>query len=179
MIDVQQGALRTFEQNAFTGRSEAVQQPGAPRGLPIGDLNHFSFVTLTTLGYGDILPVSQAARSLAALESSTGEELGPWVEELAELRNERDRIRRELRSTVPKVADFLVPEPVTSEKARGHWERNLDLTLRTVLTEDFPTGAGAQKAFNSGALNTVIYGRNEPALAFYQRSLAEAVGAPL
>ena len=33
---------------------------------------YFSFVTLTTLGYGDVLPVHAAARSLAALEAVTG-----------------------------------------------------------------------------------------------------------
>ena len=33
---------------------------------------YFSFVTLTTVGYGDITPVSNPARALAALESMTG-----------------------------------------------------------------------------------------------------------
>lgn len=32
----------------------------------------FSFVTLTTLGYGDISPLTPAARSLAILEATTG-----------------------------------------------------------------------------------------------------------
>ena len=32
----------------------------------------FSFTTLTTLGYGDITPISDAARSLANLEATTG-----------------------------------------------------------------------------------------------------------
>ncbi len=36
------------------------------------DLLYFSFVTLTTLGYGDITPVSDEARSLAFLEAATG-----------------------------------------------------------------------------------------------------------
>ena len=72
--------------------------------------------------------------------------------------------------------EFYLPEPATTDKARAHWDRNMDLTIRTVQTEDFPTGAGAQKAFNSGQLKHVIYGRNEPALAFYQRQIAEAVG---
>ncbi len=35
-------------------------------------LSYFSFVTLTTLGYGDILPVASIARSLAILEAVTG-----------------------------------------------------------------------------------------------------------
>lgn len=33
---------------------------------------YFSFVTLTTVGYGDVLPVHPAARSLATLEAVTG-----------------------------------------------------------------------------------------------------------
>jgi voltage-gated potassium channel Kch len=32
----------------------------------------FSFVTLSTVGYGDIVPVSRTARLLAALEATTG-----------------------------------------------------------------------------------------------------------
>ncbi len=36
------------------------------------DLVYFSFVTLTTLGYGDITPATNPARSLALLESVTG-----------------------------------------------------------------------------------------------------------
>ena len=35
-------------------------------------LFYYSFVTLTTLGYGDILPVSQFARMVAYLEAVTG-----------------------------------------------------------------------------------------------------------
>ena len=37
-----------------------------------GEHLYFSFVTLTTLGYGDILPVSPVARSLAYLEAAVG-----------------------------------------------------------------------------------------------------------
>jgi len=33
---------------------------------------YFSFVTLTTMGYGDVLPLHPVARSLAILESVTG-----------------------------------------------------------------------------------------------------------
>jgi Ion channel len=38
----------------------------------LGTRVYFSFVTLATLGYGDILPVHPAARSLATLEAVTG-----------------------------------------------------------------------------------------------------------
>jgi len=39
---------------------------------PWDDLLYYSFVTLTTLGYGDVLPLSSRARSLAVLEAVTG-----------------------------------------------------------------------------------------------------------
>jgi hypothetical protein len=34
---------------------------------------YYSFVTLTTLGYGDVIPQSSPARLLAALEALTGQ----------------------------------------------------------------------------------------------------------
>ncbi len=75
--------------------------------------------------------------------------------------------------------EFYIPEPATTDKARRHWDRNMDLTVRTVQMEDFPTGEAAQKALASGRLGEVFYGRNEPALAHFQRAIAAAVGAPL
>jgi hypothetical protein len=49
---------------AFSG---AVSPADGPRGF-----FYFSFVTLTTVGYGDVLPVHPVARSLAVLEAVTG-----------------------------------------------------------------------------------------------------------
>ena len=40
--------------------------------LKTTDFIYYSFVTLTTLGYGDIVPVTARARSLAILEAITG-----------------------------------------------------------------------------------------------------------
>ena len=40
---------------------------------PIFELTYFSFVTLTTLGYGDIVPVSYTAQMLAAYEAIAGQ----------------------------------------------------------------------------------------------------------
>jgi hypothetical protein len=37
------------------------------------DLTYLSFVTLTTIGYGDILPVHPIARSLCTLEAIIGQ----------------------------------------------------------------------------------------------------------
>lgn len=38
-----------------------------------GDLLYFSLVTLATVGYGDILPVSSTARALAVIEATVGQ----------------------------------------------------------------------------------------------------------
>jgi voltage-gated potassium channel Kch len=53
----------------------ALRDSSAFRGLGTADAmewTYYSFVTLTTVGYGDITPVSPAARSLAITESITG-----------------------------------------------------------------------------------------------------------
>ena len=70
---------------------------------------------------------------------------------------------------------FYIPEPVATDSARRHWERNMDLTIRTVIEEDFAVSEGMQKGFASGAQDHVNYGRNEPALAHFQKSVAEAL----
>jgi len=59
---------------ALLGRTS----PGAFNGLPPGkvlegyDALYFSVITLVTIGYGDITPVSGAARMLATMEAVTG-----------------------------------------------------------------------------------------------------------
>lgn len=46
----------------------------APQGLVLdSDWLYLSFVTLTTLGYGDITPVTETARTLAYLQALTGQ----------------------------------------------------------------------------------------------------------
>ncbi len=40
--------------------------------IEYGDAMYFSFVTITTCGYGDLIPVGNASRSLAMLEAATG-----------------------------------------------------------------------------------------------------------
>ena len=57
--------LNAHSSDAFAGH------PGASGGLT--DWIYFSFVTLTTVGYGDITPVATSARSLAMLEALTGQ----------------------------------------------------------------------------------------------------------
>lgn len=72
--------------------------------------------------------------------------------------------------------DFYTPNPIDSDSARGHWARNMDLTIRTVCEEDFPTCEGMQRGFDSGAQTHLTYGLNEPALAHFERTVEEVVG---
>jgi ion channel len=52
--------------------SFAHMRAAAAGGIPRGSLLYFSFITLTTTGYGDVLPVSPVAQMAAALEAVTG-----------------------------------------------------------------------------------------------------------
>jgi nitrite reductase/ring-hydroxylating ferredoxin subunit len=71
--------------------------------------------------------------------------------------------------------DFHVPEAPDTDSARRHWDRNMDLAIRTVVEEDFPTGETMQAAFGAGSHDHVVIGRNEPALRHFQRSVQLAL----
>jgi phenylpropionate dioxygenase-like ring-hydroxylating dioxygenase large terminal subunit len=71
---------------------------------------------------------------------------------------------------------LYVPEPVISDRARRYWAANLQLALDAVDGEDFPLGESIQRGFYSGAHTHVTYGRNEPALIHFHRSLRQALG---
>ena len=74
--------------------------------------------------------------------------------------------------------EFYVPEDIIGEKARIHWDKNVDLAVRTVIEEDFPTGESIQAGFAAGVNEHVTFGLNEPALAHFEtmvnRYVAEA-----
>jgi Ion channel. len=59
--------LLLFEPSAFTGNISVQDQRTFP------DMLYFSFVTLASLGYGDISPVGELTRTLAYLEAVTGQ----------------------------------------------------------------------------------------------------------
>ena len=71
---------------------------------------------------------------------------------------------------------LYVPEAPATDKARQHWAANVQLALDAVDTEDFRLGEGIQRGFASGAQDHVTYGRNEPALIHFHRSLERALG---
>jgi phenylpropionate dioxygenase-like ring-hydroxylating dioxygenase large terminal subunit len=72
---------------------------------------------------------------------------------------------------------FYIPEPVASDSARRHWDNNFNLLMTTVETEDFPLIEGIQAGFHSGAQDAITFGRNEPALQHYHRSIRTALDA--
>jgi hypothetical protein len=46
---------------------------GMPAGFPLATAVYFSFVTLATLGYGDVVPKTEVARGIAVLEAVGGQ----------------------------------------------------------------------------------------------------------
>ncbi len=63
------GVVSAADPNAFKGlQAFSLAEPGAQQ-----DFIYFSFVTLTTLGYGDMSPVSNLAKTLAWFEAIFGQ----------------------------------------------------------------------------------------------------------
>jgi hypothetical protein len=80
-----------FDPNAFS-------VPIINEGDTFHTLTYFSYVTLTTLGYGDISPVSNLARNLAILEAVTGTLfLAVLISRLVGSYSRREKERRETR----------------------------------------------------------------------------------
>jgi phenylpropionate dioxygenase-like ring-hydroxylating dioxygenase large terminal subunit len=73
---------------------------------------------------------------------------------------------------------LYIPKPVETADEKRHWDANLALAIKVITTEDFPAGRTMQMGFGSGAQSHVIYGRNEPALAHYHKSIRHALGLP-
>ena len=73
--------------------------------------------------------------------------------------------------------DFYIPPSTMDDRTLTHWERNWDLTIKTVVEEDFLIMAGAQSNLASGTLDRLTFGRNEPALALFHSALAEGLQA--
>ena len=74
--------------------------------------------------------------------------------------------------------EMTIYKPQDSPRPDSYWEKNRDIAIRTVLEEDFPLGERMQIGFESGATEEVIYGRNEPSLVHFHRSIRTALGVP-
>lgn len=71
--------------------------------------------------------------------------------------------------------DLYTPDPVTSDKGREVYDFNLDYLLEVTEGEDFIVCEEAHRAFRSGAVDDLIFGRNEPALQHFHRAITAAV----
>ena len=65
-------ALSLFDPQAFKGVAELTNYEQKLTSTAYLDLLYYSYVTLSTLGYGDVTPLSRAAQSLAYLEAICG-----------------------------------------------------------------------------------------------------------
>ena len=74
------------------------------------------------------------------------------------------------------LMDYYIPEPAETQSAKDHWERNMDLAVRTVLEEDIPGVEGMQVGLASGAMTHSTFGRSEPALIHFEREIARSIG---
>jgi len=71
---------------------------------------------------------------------------------------------------------LYAPRAPASEKAWGYWRKNLDILLDVTGREDFPMMKKIHEAMAAGALDELIYGRNEPALIHLHRSINAMLG---
>ena len=70
---------------------------------------------------------------------------------------------------------LYTPEKAETDSARRHWDRNMALLLATVEKEDFPLSEGIQRGFYSGAQDAILFGRNEPSLQHFHKSVKAAL----
>ncbi len=75
------------------------------------------------------------------------------------------------------LLSLYTPEPALTESARRHWDKNLDLVVHVVENEDFPVGEGAQRGFHTAAQQHIVFGANEPALAYFHRTVTAMLAA--
>jgi len=71
-----------------------------------------------------------------------------------------------------------IPKAVETDEERTHWDKNMQLILDVVTGEDFPAGRSIQIGLTSGAQTHTVFGRNEPAMIHYHRSLRAALELP-
>ena len=74
------------------------------------------------------------------------------------------------------VTSLYAPDAPSTDKAREHWRKNLDILVGVTDAEDFPLCERIQHGLESGAVSEVVYGRNEPALIHFHRVLRERLG---
>lgn len=82
-----------------------------------------------------------------------------WIQMIPVSVDETDII---MTSLIPTPREELSPDE------HAHWKRNMEISIAT-LDEDFELGESIQAGLNSGANQHLTFGRNEGALAAYNR----------
>lgn len=67
---------------------------------------------------------------------------------------------------------LLTETETTTEGAQRHWQQNWDITRRVVFDEDFVAMKRIQSNLRSGALDGIVYGRNEPGLQHFHDQIS-------
>ena len=70
---------------------------------------------------------------------------------------------------------LYIPQAPRTDEERTHWDKNMQLVLDVVTGEDFPAGRTIQIGLTSGAQTHTVFGRNEPAMIHYPRSMRAAL----
>lgn len=70
---------------------------------------------------------------------------------------------------------LYAPEKPTTEKAWGYWRKNLDILCDVSFKEDFPMQEQIQRNLASGAIEELVYGRNEPGMIRFHSCVNDAV----
>ena len=73
---------------------------------------------------------------------------------------------------------IYIPKPPVDAEEQAHWDKNMDLVMKVVTTEDFPIGRTIQQGIRAGAQTHTVFGRNEPAMIHYHQSLHRALNEP-
>jgi phenylpropionate dioxygenase-like ring-hydroxylating dioxygenase large terminal subunit len=73
---------------------------------------------------------------------------------------------------------LYVPRAPATPDERSHWDKNMQLVLDVVTGEDFPAGRSIQIGLTAGAQTHTVFGRNEPAMIHYHRSMRAALALP-
>lgn len=79
--------------------------------------------------------------------------------------------------TVTRQTVLVHTPPVTAE-ARAASELFSSMVLQAVRDEDYPVGLSIQAGIHSGANPSFVFGRNEPAVQNYHRTLARLMAEP-
>ena len=66
-------------------------------------------------------------------------------------------------------------EKINTESAKKHWKNNFSLAVNVVEKEDFPLGEDIQKGFYADPDRKLIFGKNEPGLQHFHKSIKSAL----